>query len=171
LLKPALDPKGASPSSGGMPPSLRSIARCCVLPSAKSAVLLLMALACRGAAQTVDCTVDPDNMLCCELERDNVCIFKSIISARSGCSAACKRRFQTLGWDCWNTNQMHYRWQQMKANCDAQNLVQFTSTTKYAPPANSRSSNVGTVGSCHIPTKYGMSLIPMLITGFLVVLG
>eukprot|EP00442_Polarella_glacialis_P049718 CAMPEP_0115082356 /NCGR_PEP_ID=MMETSP0227-20121206/19856_1 /TAXON_ID=89957 /ORGANISM="Polarella glacialis, Strain CCMP 1383" /LENGTH=154 /DNA_ID=CAMNT_0002470437 /DNA_START=54 /DNA_END=519 /DNA_ORIENTATION=+ len=92
-------------------------------------LLLALALAhsaVLAATVDVDCVAEPEQEACCEMELDMPCFIKNMIRATDGCSVACKKKYQNLGWTCYNDSNMHWRWAFMQTNCDPLKVVEFT---------------------------------------------
>eukprot|EP00434_Breviolum_minutum_P001414 symbB.v1.2.001243.t1/scaffold63.1/size477159/14 len=75
--------------------------------------------------QTVDCEADPENMYCCPLQQGAPCLLEGFVNTNSPCSAACQKRYESLGYDCYKDYQLHFKWENMKRNCDPSNIVEF----------------------------------------------
>eukprot|EP00931_Biecheleriopsis_adriatica_P102917 TRINITY_DN77820_c0_g1_i1.p1 TRINITY_DN77820_c0_g1~~TRINITY_DN77820_c0_g1_i1.p1 ORF type:complete len:140 (+),score=30.63 TRINITY_DN77820_c0_g1_i1:79-498(+) len=84
--------------------------------------------------ETVDCEEEPDNMLCCPLEPGRTCLLQGFFKPHYPCSAACKKRYQSLGWECYKDYKENFMWQNMAKNCDSQGLIEFKPpTTSFRP--------------------------------------
>merc|ERR1712154_394163 len=71
---------------------------------------------------------------CCELDPYNECFIAGITTAmQSHCSVACQKRYETLGWECYNPYHMNVQWRLMEQLCDPQGVITFV------PPVTTRS--------------------------------
>mmetsp|Transcript_84023 Transcript_84023/g.133180 ORF Transcript_84023/g.133180 Transcript_84023/m.133180 type:complete len:142 (+) Transcript_84023:78-503(+) len=97
--------------------------------------LSVQALCSLAQLQTVDCEADPENMYCCPLQPMAPCLLEGFVRSDQPCSAACQKRYQTLGYDCYKDYKEHFQWNNMRRNCDPQNIVQFNPPdTSFRPP-------------------------------------
>mmetsp|Transcript_75602 Transcript_75602/g.122079 ORF Transcript_75602/g.122079 Transcript_75602/m.122079 type:complete len:148 (-) Transcript_75602:369-812(-) len=114
-------------------------------------LLLALALAhsaVLAATVDVDCVAEPEQEACCEMELDMPCFIKNMIRATDGCSVACKKKYQNLGWTCYNDSNMHWRWAFMQTNCDPLKVVEFTQPSTTLNAGYARSAIVGASGAC-----------------------
>lgn len=119
------------------------------LLAALSSLQVLRSLA---QLQTVDCEADPENMYCCPLQPMAPCLLDGFVRSDQPCSAACQKRYQTLGYDCYKDYKEHFQWNNMRRNCDPQNIVQFN------PPETSFRPDYGPFAQA--TTAGAQSLVP-----------
>jgi len=74
------------------------------------------------------CDDDPEQAKCCDLTEQTPCLIKEIIKPADGCSLACQKRFESLGYECFTTYGNHWQWKQMQDNCDPQGRIKFEPT-------------------------------------------
>eukprot|EP00439_Symbiodinium_sp_Y106_P012493 s1763_g1.t2 len=101
----------------------------------------LLAQVMTGAAQqmqqiAVDCENEPDNMYCCELEpaEPEGCFLAGFDRNRFPCSPACQKRYQTLGYYCYNKHKGHFWWVNQETQCDPTGIVVFQPDTTSSRP-------------------------------------
>eukprot|EP00928_Gymnodinium_smaydae_P075869 TRINITY_DN58897_c0_g1_i1.p2 TRINITY_DN58897_c0_g1~~TRINITY_DN58897_c0_g1_i1.p2 ORF type:complete len:164 (+),score=52.57 TRINITY_DN58897_c0_g1_i1:23-493(+) len=121
----------------------------------RSVPLLLLAALCGGAAAAgevqgglrrtteVNCVDDPENLYCCEVEERTECLFTSIKAPRDACSIACKKRMQTLGYECYEQYKESYLFDLMTKNCDPYGLLTWSRAPTPAPEAPRQQLVVG----------------------------
>jgi len=79
-------------------------------------------------------TVDANSPECCDLDPANACFIRSVKRPLDGCTVACQRRYQTLGWQCYMEHKESYFWEIMQANCDPQSIFVFEPPRPTRPP-------------------------------------
>ncbi|CAJ1345115.1 unnamed protein product [Effrenium voratum] len=110
---------------------------------------LLLALQglCFAQQQTVDCAADPENMYCCALEPSVPCLLEGFVRQTTPCSAACQKRYQHLGYECYKNYKEHFQWEIMQNMCDPTGIVEFKADTTSYRPNYGPYHNSGTVAT------------------------
>lgn len=97
----------------------------------------------RLEATQVDCSTSSPPAECCQMEPAQPCLIRDMVSPLHHCSIACKKRFATLSWDCYEDYNMLHQWRTMQSNCDPQSSVRFTAPSSTPRPSSGANNRAG----------------------------
>mmetsp|Transcript_17421 Transcript_17421/g.40698 ORF Transcript_17421/g.40698 Transcript_17421/m.40698 type:complete len:153 (+) Transcript_17421:70-528(+) len=105
---------------------------------------------------------------CCDVMPENPCFIEGFYRAGLSCSNACKKRYQQLGWQCYEDYKKHVQWKAQQASCDPEGIVVFNrpvigGTPTQAPEAQGVPS-IASASRAHLPLEALMMALAALLS-------
>mmetsp|Transcript_6625 Transcript_6625/g.11541 ORF Transcript_6625/g.11541 Transcript_6625/m.11541 type:complete len:138 (+) Transcript_6625:58-471(+) len=63
---------------------------------------------------------------CCLLVANQPCFIQGFYKPGQSCSVACQKKYQQLGWECYNQFHLHVDWINQQKSCDPQEVIVFS---------------------------------------------